>query len=88
MFSDFNEEAVFTMSLRGRFKLLAHGFEFFQSKRKSGITYWRCAECNRLKCRGKAQSRQIGPKNMVKLYGEHNHSQQSSTIIETPKINQ
>lgn len=72
----FDEEATFAMSMKGRFKLVHNGYEYTKgrnSSTSSTTSTWRCVR-NRWKgCKGKAVTRQIGQKHMVKCYEEHDH---------------
>lgn len=71
---DFKDEATFTMTKKGRLKLLHEGFEFTKHKtNKLGITFWECSKTRRFYCKGKARTSQIDGKEVVKLYGVHNH---------------
>lgn len=69
----FNDEAVFTMSTRGRFKLVHNGFEYFQGRVTKDVTYWRCKDRIHNRCKGKAITQNVGSKEVVKSYGIHNH---------------
>lgn len=71
--TDFHEEATFTMTSRGRFKLICDKFEYTKSHSNENTTFWRCVQARRNYCKAKAMTRQFGPKQMVKTYDEHNH---------------
>lgn len=71
--TEFQDESVFTLSMRGNFKLMHKGFEYVKNYTNHGITFWRCGRNRRFQCKGKAQTRQIGQKHMVKTYDTHNH---------------
>lgn len=61
------------MTRNGGFKLIHRNIEYFKLRCRRDVTYWRCLKCSRGKCKGKAITRQIGLKQMVKTYGMHNH---------------
>lgn len=75
IFLDFKHVATFTMSLKGHFKLLHGGFEFTKERtNKEGTTInWVCSKKRRYGCKGKARTRRIDSKEMVKIFGRHNH---------------
>lgn len=71
---DFTIEAVFTMSKKGQFKLTHGGFEFTKRTGKNhNKTLWVCVKTRREHCKGKAETQRIDGREMVKLYGVHNH---------------
>lgn len=73
--SDYEDEATFTMSLRGNFKLMYKGYEYIKRfDNLQGETNWRCCESRWEQCKGKAKTKQIGLKHMVTSYRSHNHS--------------
>lgn len=50
------------------------GFEYIQKYSKGSSTLWRCIKERHGYCKGKAESRQVGEKHVVKEYGcGHNH---------------
>lgn len=63
------------MTQRGHSKLLYGGFEFVRNRinKVGNTTVWDCSQKRQFGCKGKAQTRQINSKEMVKLYGMHNH---------------
>lgn len=61
------------MTKQGNFQLILNGFEYNKRTQTNGTTFWRCAKQYRHGCKGKAQTRQIGSKQMTKVYGKHNH---------------
>lgn len=69
----FTKEAFFTMTRTGNSKLQLDGFEYVKNKTHGDIMHWRCVKSRWSQCKGKAQTRQIGLKHMVKVYGQHNH---------------
>lgn len=70
--ADFVDEAIFTISNKGNSKLVYNGFGFVKhGTLKNGATFWRCEF--RPQCKGKAQTKKIGSKQMVKAYGTHIH---------------
>lgn len=84
IFPDFTDEAVFTMTSRGRFKLVHNGYEYTErtgaryAKRQEETKSWRCIRNRRYYCKGKAITRQIGSKQMIHVYGEHDHPPETS----------
>lgn len=71
------------MTNRGRFKLQHLGYEYTKNYSNSSGTYWRCVQARRGYCKGKARSKQIGPRQMVGAYDTHNHEpDNSSTNLE------
>ena len=72
-------EAVFTMSIRGRSKLVLGGHEYSKYYVKKDITHWRCIDLKH--CRAKATSQPMGLKHMAKSYGVHT----CSWFEKTPK---
>lgn len=73
--SDFKDEATFTMTSRGHFKLLHGGFEFIKNgiNKRGDLTYWHCSTKYKSHCKGKAQTRRIDTREMVRASGVHNH---------------
>lgn len=72
------EEACFTLSARGQFKLVHMGYGYTKMCVSSvtGITTWRCASNGsypELKCRAKCYTRQVGVLQRVKSVGDHTH---------------
>lgn len=63
------------MSKKGHFKLMHGGFEFIKLRfnKERNTTAWVCSKKCRFGCKGKAQTRQVGDKEMVKIYDQHNH---------------
>lgn len=71
--TDFPDEAIFSLTNRGHFKLMHEGFEYIKNHTTNTTTFWRCVQ-NRWKyCKGKARSKQIGQLQMVAAYDAHNH---------------
>lgn len=71
---DFNEEAIFTRTAKGNFKLSHEGFQYTRhTTNKKDLTYWECVRKRRYNCRGRAQTRLIDGIEMAKFYGTHNH---------------
>lgn len=75
----FKDEANFRLTLRGNNKLVYKGYEYNYYKWSSSndITYWRCSKSRWSQCKGKAQTRLVNGKQMVKAYDEHNHPTES-----------
>lgn len=72
--TEYKDEATFTMTRAGKFKLLQGGYEFTKMKSNlQGHTIWKCSQKSRLRCKGKAKTQQIDGREMVKLYDIHNH---------------
>lgn len=63
------------MTQKGNLKLIHDGFEFSKVKtnKKGNITYWACLKKTGGCCIGRAQTRRIGSREMVKVYNTHNH---------------
>lgn len=63
------------MTKKGNYKLLAGGFEFLKhyTSKQGDTTYWDCSKKHQLGCRGRAHTKQVGTKQMVKFLGTHNH---------------
>lgn len=70
---DYHDEAIFSMTSRGRCKLINQGYEYIQKYTKNSSTLWRCIRERHGQCRGKAESYQVGQKHVVKVYCAHNH---------------
>lgn len=71
---DFKDEATFGTTQRGHLKLMHGGFEFVKNyTNKKGGILWECLKSRRFKCKGKAQTRRINGREMVKLYDVHIH---------------
>lgn len=70
------------MTSRGNFKLLHGGFEFTNNGTIEGgnTTVWVCSKTRRAYCKGRAHTRRIDGKEMVKLFGIHNHHPDNSVI--------
>lgn len=93
-FSDiegFDEEACFTLSMRGQFKLVHSGYGYTKMcvSSMSGITTWRCAlnqSYPHLKCRAKCYTRQVGIFQKVKQIGDHTHPKKIEPRLPTKKI--
>lgn len=68
------------MTQRGRLKLLHGGFDFIKhSNNKQGISYWVCSKRRPSYCKGRAQTRRVGTKEIVEVYGTHNHPPENIT---------
>lgn len=67
----FDEEATFTMTRTGNLKLIHHLYEYTKNYVRGDATYWRCVK--RSTCRAKAVTRNIGHREMVKVYDSHSH---------------
>lgn len=61
------------MSMRGNSKLTHNGYEYTKKKITTTTTIWECDKRRWNFCRGKAYTRQIHQKQMIKLKGSHNH---------------
>lgn len=70
---EYIHEAIFTMTIRGKTKLLHDGYEYTKTDARNGVTYWVCTKARNQYCRGKAKSRQIGLREMMTPYSDHNH---------------
>lgn len=91
-FEGFDEEATFTLSMRGQFKLVHGGFGYNKmcASISSGITTWRCAlnqSYPHLKCRAKCYTRQFGVLQKVKQIGEHTHAKTIAPRLPARKMN-
>lgn len=78
MFLGSAEEAVFTVTDRGAFKLIKNGYTYTKStntKRKSDYISWRCSlmKNHRYICKAKARTKKIGSIERVRFYDEHSH---------------
>lgn len=71
--TDFTDEAVFSLTTKGRSKLVHLGFEYTKNFTNSSGTHWRCVRSRRHSCKGKAITKQIGHMNVVSAYHTHNH---------------
>lgn len=69
----FHYEAEFILSQKGSCKLTHTGYGYFKDVEKNGTTSWRCDKRLSHQCKGKAQTRKIGEKIMVRARGLHNH---------------
>lgn len=49
------------------------GFEYIKGRETHNVITWRCVKNRNEQCKGKAQTRQINSKQMVKAYSDHNH---------------
>lgn len=63
------------MTIKGNFKLIHDGFDFVKQRtnKQGNQTLWVCSKKRHFYCKGKALTRRIGAKEMVKLYDTHNH---------------
>lgn len=89
-FEGYEEEACFTLSMRGQFKLvhLGYGYTKMCTSTMSGITTWRCAlnqSYPHLKCRAKCYTRQVGVFQKVKQIGDHTHPKKIAPRLPTKK---
>lgn len=77
LFVGFDEEATFTLSARGQFKLIHENFDYVKmSVSQTGITKWRCGKNQsfpHLKCKAKAETIEVGQIQKVKIIGTHTH---------------
>lgn len=71
--SGFDEEAKYTLSTHGSCKLIRNGYSYFKYRVNKNDTFWRCNNKKNKGCKGKARTRRIGAKEMMKLCGMHNH---------------
>lgn len=69
---EFIGEATFTISRQKHLKLIFKGYQYTKRQIVGDVTYWRCAR--RQKCTGKAHTKNIDGREMVKPYDRHNHS--------------
>lgn len=69
---DFPEQATFTLSKKGHFKLMNNGFCYLKFKKSKYLTRWRCSKYAS-ECKGKAVTKKINSIEMVKVYNPHNH---------------
>lgn len=76
----FTEEAIFTMSNHGRFKLVHDDKEYWKISKNNETSYWICSKYAKTGCKAKARTRRFGQKEMVKFCNEHNHVSKNSTI--------
>lgn len=73
---DFTEEAEFTLSRAGQFKLTHQNHGFYKhSVKPNGETFWRCDKYRIRNCKVKAFTFKVGSKEMVKVFGSHMHEQ-------------
>lgn len=73
---DFVDEAIFTISRKGKSKLIYEGYGYVNrsshgSSNGCGVTNWRCELFGG--CKGKAVTKIIGSKQFVESNGTHNH---------------
>lgn len=63
------------MTARGNHKLIHKGYDYnyYKCSVTNDITNWRCSKHRWAQCKGKAQTRKINGKHMVKVYDKHNH---------------
>lgn len=66
----FSEVATFSITQLKTLKLVHQGYSYIKSGKKDR---WQCSKTRREKCRGKAQTRLINSRQMIKVSGEHNH---------------
>lgn len=70
----YHDEATFTLSNQGTYKLVCNDNEFTRHRLCSdGSTYWVCSRRKR-NCKAKAHTKQFGSVEMVKYIGEHCHA--------------
>lgn len=70
--TEFPEEATFTLSKKGHFKLINNGFCYIKFMKSKNLTRWRCSKYA-LECKAKAITKKINSIEMVKVYNPHNH---------------
>lgn len=73
---EFTQEATYTMTIFGKFKLIDSktGFEYHQTSRGGAKERtWECSKRRRMRCKGKARTCKIGSKEMAYFYDKHNH---------------
>lgn len=69
----FTDEAKYLTTRAGTLKLSKDGFTYLKNVAFMDCTHWRCAKYTQTRCKGKAQTKMFGGKEMMKVYGEHNH---------------
>lgn len=69
----FYAEAKFTLSNRGKYKLLDDRYELLKHHTAKGATYWMCAQRIKLNCKGKCYTKAFNGHHMIKHIANHNH---------------
>lgn len=77
-FVDFDDFASFTISSRGKLKLIRNGFDYDESgyMMRKQATSWRCGRSHSIKglrCNSKAITKEINGIQMIKVIGKHTH---------------
>lgn len=70
-------EAQFTLSKKGRYKLVDNQYELIKHHTARGATYWVCTQRIKLNCKGKCYTKPFNGRQMVKHIAEHNHWNQN-----------
>lgn len=70
------------MTTRGNWKLVYGGYVYLRNHTHKSTTYWGCNKARWHDCRGKAVTKQIGQKQMVRAYEQHNHPKEQHTSSE------
>lgn len=91
LFVGFDEEATFTLSARGQYKLIHDNYDYnkMNFSTASGITTWRCGlnqSYPYLKCRAKAHTKQVGSIQKVKVIEKHTHAANYKNKINKRKM--
>jgi hypothetical protein len=62
---------VFSNTEKGKPVLIENGFDYIEERSHENKTYWRCAQCNKQKC--KARLHTIN-NTVCRRVGDHNHA--------------
>lgn len=69
----FFDEAKFTLSKRGKFKLVDNQYELIKHRGVKDATYWVCTQRIKLNCKGKCYTKTFNGRQLVKHIAKHNH---------------
>lgn len=69
----FLSEAKFTISKKGRYKLVDNQYELNKHRMVKDATYWVCTQRIKLNCKGKCYTKPFNGRQMVKHIAQHNH---------------
>lgn len=83
---EYVDEAEFMMTTRGNWKLFHGGYVYLRCHTHKSSTYWGCNKARWHDCQGKATTKQIGQKIMVRAYDQHNHPKEQQTSSETLQL--
>ncbi|RWS20639.1 uncharacterized protein B4U80_09577, partial [Leptotrombidium deliense] len=70
-------EVIYVKSARNALQIANNGFLYTRDREYKEITYWKCVDFNKYKCKGRLQTRNG---EIINIIGNHNHEKRHSDI--------